>query len=337
MLTFGVLIGRFQPFHQGHLYLAVKALDQCDQLIIAIGSAGRARSTVNPFTFDERTALMRSNLETYADRIHFVAIPDVFYDEAYWLNQVKSAVFGIAQGAEVTLFGHSKDESSYYLREFPEWRYVEFPDYNGISATPLRLDYLEYGLIDHLNFPAATEEFLTDFKKSAAYTWLHNEANVVKHYKASWSTAPYPPIFVTTDAIVVCQSHILLIKRKDHPGKGLYALPGGFVEPGEWLQNALVRELIEETQIDVTAEELKASLITFRPFDYPTRSQIGRVITHAGLIKLANHVLPKITGSDDAGEALWVKLENFTALADQLYDDHFQIVQYWQRQGLLNG
>ena len=337
MVNFGVLIGRFQPFHEGHRYLAEEALGQCDQLIIAIGSAERARSTVNPFTYDERVALIRSNLKAYGDRVHFVAIHDVFYDEAYWLSQVKSAVLGISHGAQVTLFGHSKDESSYYLREFPQWQYIELPDYRGISATPLRLDYLQYGVIDAFNFSEATQKFLAEFKKGAHYTWLHHEASFVKQYKASWSAAPYPPIFVTTDAIVICQGHILLIKRKDHPGQGLYALPGGFVEPGEWLQDGLVRELIEETQIDISADKLKASLIAFRPFDYPTRSQIGRVITHAGLIKLANAALPKVSGSDDAGEALWIKLEDFSEFADQLYDDHFQIVQYWQRQGLLDG
>ncbi len=337
MTAFGVLIGRFQPFHQGHYYLAEEALGQCDQLIIAIGSADRARSTVNPFTYDERVALMRANLQAYTGRIHFVAIPDVFYDEAYWVNQVKGAVQRIAHEARVTLFGHSKDASSYYLREFPDWSYIELPDYKRISATPLRLDYLQYGLIDALNFPLPTQAFLAEFKKSAAYTWLHNEANFVKHYRASWAASPYPPIFVTTDAIVICQGHILLIKRKDHPGQGLYALPGGFVEPGEWLQDALVRELIEETQIDVAANKLKASLIAFRPFDYPTRSQIGRVITHAGLIKLANTTLPHVVGNDDAGEALWIDLKDFAAFSEQLHDDHFQIVQYWQRQGLLDG
>lgn len=337
MSSFGVLIGRFQPFHEGHYYLAEEALAQCDQLIIAIGSTARARSSVNPFTFDERVALIRSNLETYSDRLHFVAIADVFYDESFWLNQVKQAVLGIAKEAEVILFGHSKDASSYYLQAFPEWKYVELPDYKGISATPLRLDYLQYGLIDTLNFPLATQAFLAEFKNSAAYAWLHNEANFVKHYRATWAASPYPPIFVTTDAVVICQGHILLIKRKDHPGQGLYALPGGFVEQGEWLQDGLLRELLEETQIDVDINQLKASLIAFRPFDYPTRSQIGRVITHAGLIKLANTTLPHVVGNDDAGEALWIDLKDFAAFSEQLHDDHFQIVQYWQRQGLLDG
>ena len=54
-------------------------------------------------------------------------------------------------------------------------------------------------------------------------------------YKARWRTAPYAPIFCTVDALVQTGGHVLLVRRGGYPGKGLWALPGGFLEPRERL------------------------------------------------------------------------------------------------------
>ena len=51
---FGLYVGRFQPFHNGHKSVVKEALKHCDRLIIAIGSAQESRTKKNPFTFEER-------------------------------------------------------------------------------------------------------------------------------------------------------------------------------------------------------------------------------------------------------------------------------------------
>lgn len=340
MTTVAIFIGRFQPVHNGHLFIMHEGLKRFDQLLVLVGSADRARSTVNPFTYDERIALIKSNLEAlgdFSERVSFAPISDVFYDEEYWCQLVNEAVTAhIPDDAEITLIGHNKDDSTYYLEEFPDWSYLELPDFEGISATPLRLNYLLTGIVDEEVFPRRSQKFLVDFKTTETYAWLREEAQFIRRYRESWADSPFPPIFTTTDNVVLCQDHILLIRRAHSPGKDLLALPGGFVEEDEWIEMGLMRELFEETQIALEPVDLRAALRSIFLFDYPKRSQIGRVITHVGLFVLNSAELPAVAGNDDAGEAFWVPLDDFWQLSSQLHDDHYQIVQHLYRQGLFN-
>jgi 8-oxo-dGTP diphosphatase len=57
-------------------------------------------------------------------------------------------------------------------------------------------------------------------------------------------------------AVVVRDDALLMVRRGGEPGKGLWSLPGGRVEAGEYISAALAREVKEETGIDVTAGEL---------------------------------------------------------------------------------
>ena len=57
---FGVFIGRFQPLHIGHEHVIRQALTQVGRLIVLVGSANVARDPRNPFTFDERAAMLRA-------------------------------------------------------------------------------------------------------------------------------------------------------------------------------------------------------------------------------------------------------------------------------------
>ena len=342
---YAVVIGRFQPLHLGHWSLICTAHAKAKTVIVLIGSAGRARSSLNPFTYDERVHMIRAALHehdqhtgtAWTKHTHFAGIPDIFYDEARWCEEVIDAVHNIAGTAQrICLLGHSKDASSYYLKEFPDWLYLECSNYQGLSATPLREQYLLTGSIASDLLPHASQQFLQQFQATPAFAALQHELRFITRYQESWRSAPYPPIFVTTDSVVICERQILLIERKYPPGQGLLALPGGFVEANEWIQEGLLRELKEETEITVSSEVLISALQRIQVFDYPKRSQIGRVITHAGLFQLQELTLPEVKGSDDAGRAFWLALEEFWQLSDQLHDDHFQIVSYFKHQGLLD-
>jgi 8-oxo-dGTP diphosphatase len=67
--------------------------------------------------------------------------------------------------------------------------------------------------------------------------------------------------------------HVLLVKRKYDPHKGLYALPGGFVEDNETVEDAVMRELLEETGIT------GVSMRRFDTYANPGRDPRGRVVT----------------------------------------------------------
>jgi len=126
--------------------------------------------------------------------------------------------------------------------------------------------------------------------------------------------------------IVVKSGHVLLIRRKHTPGKGLYAIPGGYLEEKEWSLDGALRELKEETKIKEPPNLLLSSVGANHVFEHPDRSIRGRVITRAYIIKLPNGELSKITAADDAQRAMWVPLSVFAKMEDQMFEDHFHII-----------
>jgi bifunctional NMN adenylyltransferase/nudix hydrolase len=180
MYTFDylVFIGRFQPFHLAHMQTIEIALQQSQNVILALGSAQPQRNIKNPFLAVEREQMILSNFsEQDQKRIHFVHVVDVYNDEK-WVKQVKDLVNATIQpNAKVGLIGHFKDESSYYLRLFPEWQMVELDSLkNSISATPMREAYYR-GEIQTEFFPTGTIQFLEAFQKSSTYQKLQQKFN----------------------------------------------------------------------------------------------------------------------------------------------------------------
>ena len=167
--------------------------------------------------------------------------------------------------------------------------------------------------------------FLEEFKNTPEYTLLKEEYDFIKKYREAWAAAPYAPTFLTCDAVVVQSGNILLIKRKAVPGKGLWALPGGFVNPKERIQDAMIRELREETKIKVPAPVLKGSIKSSEVFDDPERSLRGRTITQAFYIELPPGELPVVKGADDADKAEWVPLAHIKE--EKMFEDHMNIIQ----------
>lgn len=178
MYTFDylVFIGRFQPFHLAHLQTIEIALQQSENVILALGSAQSERNIKNPFLAHEREQMILSNFsEDDQKRIYFVHVVDVYNDEK-WVKQVKTLVNQVVQpNAKVGLIGHFKDESSYYLALFPEWEMVELDSLkDSISATPMREAYYR-GEIQTEFFPKGTIEFLTEFKNTKVYAELQHK------------------------------------------------------------------------------------------------------------------------------------------------------------------
>ena len=114
----------------------------------------------------------------------------------------------------------------------------------------------------------------------------------------------FPPFFVTCDLVVLSVRagalHVLLVRRGGEPYAGRLALPGGFVEIDENLEDAAYRELGEEAGVgrdDVILEQLAA-------YGEPGRDPRNRVVTVAWLALGAD--LPEPTAGSDAAEARWV-------------------------------
>lgn len=331
-----VLIGRFQPFHYGHLALLQQALQAAQQVVVVLGSAYQARSPKNPFTWQERAALITESLSPQdAARVHCVPVRD-YYDEPRWVQAVTAAVHSqVPAGARVALVGHFKDTSSSYLARFPNWELLSLPRQGDFDGTPIRdIFWNLQGLSDAALWaqlpplvPAPVAAWLRDWQATPAYAAMCAEWRMISGYRSAWASAPYPPVFVTVDGLLLCHGHVLLIQRGHAPGKGLWALPGGFVEPRDTLWQSCLRELEEETRLPVPASHMQAALQGVEVFDHPDRSLRGRTITHVFAFQLPHTEPPPVQGGDDASAARWVALTDLASMESQMFEDHFHVLR----------
>lgn len=95
-MTTGLFIGRFQPFHKGHLKTVEFALKSVDTLVIVVGSAQKSHEPRNPFTAGERITMVKAALDAAkvdAKRVLIVPVPDVDV-HSLWTRQVDMLVPG---------------------------------------------------------------------------------------------------------------------------------------------------------------------------------------------------------------------------------------------------
>ncbi|MDE2430420.1 MAG: NUDIX domain-containing protein, partial [Burkholderiales bacterium] len=177
--------------------------------------------------------------------------------------------------------------------------------------------------------PLSIRQYLKAWCALPYYAALAAEHMQLLQYKAAWKFAPYPPIFCTVDAVVKNAGKVLLVQRGGFPGKGLWALPGGFLDQNERLIQGAIRELCEETKLAFFASTLENALVAVQVFDHPERSLRGRTITHAHFFDLQLEHFPDIEAADDAAEARWVPIADLLAMEEQFFDDHFHILDYF--------
>ena len=88
----GLLIGRFQPFHLGHLDAVLFGLSRTENLFIGIGSSNKSNERRNPFSAEERREMIISSIEpSMADRLKIFDIPDVG-DHEKWTFEIDKIV-----------------------------------------------------------------------------------------------------------------------------------------------------------------------------------------------------------------------------------------------------
>jgi bifunctional NMN adenylyltransferase/nudix hydrolase len=330
-----VLIGRFQPVHNAHIEIIQRAKTLADKLVVIVGSAKQPRTYKNPFTAEERIEMLYAATRGIVDANFSISIEqntDSMYNDQAWLARTQSLVAKHTKPRDrIGIIGHKKDASSFYLDMFPQWTFENVETIDPLNATDIRGCFFTRHLQSFIEgtVPQTTMDFLKEFKETEDFQQIIRERKFVEDYKKQYASLPYPPIFVTTDAVVVCSGHVLMIKRRSEPGRGLWALPGGFVnaETDKSVQDAAIRELREETGIKVPAPVLIGSIQDNRVFDAIGRSTRGRTITHAFKIVLPDGDLPKVKGADDAEKARWIPIAELDSSV--CYEDHYEIMQYF--------
>jgi len=122
----------------------------------------------------------------------------------------------------------------------------------------------------------------------------------------------YPRASVTVDIVIFCKTgsltKVLLIQRGNEPFRNLWALPGGFIEMDETLEESAVRELHEETGLQ------EVRLHQFKTYGDPGRDPRGRTVSVVfyGFTDISNSL---VAGADDAKNAGWFALDEIPELA----------------------
>jgi bifunctional NMN adenylyltransferase/nudix hydrolase len=353
-----VVLGRFQIVTNAHLDLLEQAAQlEPDQIVIGVGSAGSPRRVRNPLMYAERVQMLKEGMRwgksdlvnDYLRQglIKIDPIYDMTYRDQEWVAQVQQVV--AKHDPDQTeqrpvLVGYAKDPTTdFYLNMFgPVYDTHSAREFqiNGkrVDATTIRNRWLATGSCwgDADVLPVETVELLDKFAKDetpylngmSSMAYLRREYEAIRNYRSGWEKAlaeghlRYEPTFHTVDAMVVCAGHVLMVKRGKWPGKGLWALPGGYLKPNEYTVQGALRELREETQIDVPDKVLLGSIQHCQQFDDPYRSERGRVLTTTQLFHLpATGVLPTVIGSDDAEEADWILIDRIKE--SMCFEDHF--------------
>jgi 8-oxo-dGTP diphosphatase len=119
---------------------------------------------------------------------------------------------------------------------------------------------------------------------------------------------------LTADGLILKDKKVLLIKRKNYPFKGKWALPGGFVEYKEKTEDTAMREVFEETGLKTKINNLVGV------YSDPNRDPRGHTVSVIYLLEICGG---KLKGSDDASDAKFFDLNQLPKLAF----DHNKIIK----------
>lgn len=342
---YGVFIGRFQPLHVGHQHIINEALKRVETLIVAVGSVNTARTPVNPFTFDERKEMINSvyRNEIATGRIIVIPVKDYPNTDSLWAASVYDTVSDVIldnahhggirlhgiRDFKIALTGYGKDSSSFYLKMFPHWQSIQIDtQYGTINATDIRNLYLR-ALPDIPPYAVhqSVETWLRNWALTDDFKNMVAERLYYRYYSREWGKGP----FLTGDAVVRYKGKILLVTRGKVPGKGLLAMPGGFVNPDERVFDTSLRELDEETGVQGVDFEIGDCCAGVSTADDPKRSLRGRVVSFVTFLDVPDELdLTPPVAADDAENADWYDFSTLTP--EMFFEDHFYVID-----DLLNG
>lgn len=364
--NFAVLIGRMEPFTEAHRENLLHAKTIADHVIVALGSHNQPIDWKNPWTSKERIEMIKASLTAEElEGVHFQAVEDRRYQDKEWQALMYEAVDAIVMDyskyrvngrdadhtANICVVGYEKDKSSFYLNMFPTWPLESTLPYTKegtlVNATDIRKMIYEGDLNFKKFLPEGTANYIEAWMKTEKYQYVKDwyefdldyqkpyeelQDKILKEHKYKVTTT-----FYCADNVIIQSGHILLIKRAKHPGKGLWALPGGHINDDENSFTASLRELKEETGLKIPEKVIIGSYAGEKTFDHPERSLRGRCGRKVGRTVSQSHCyalddsrgLPRVKGMDDASEAWWFNLAEVRRMRDQLFEDHADQINYW--------
>lgn len=152
---------------------------------------------------------------------------------------------------------------------------------------------------------------LTETGKNILKIYLEKEKMVEKALN-------FPSPYLTVDGIIFYKKKVVLVRRKNSPFKNCFALPGGFVDYGETVENAVIREIKEETGLETKIKNI------FGIYSDPGRDPRGHTVT---IVYCLNVVGGELKSGSDAKN---VKLFSLNTLPELAFD-HKKILEDFRR------
>ena len=120
-------------------------------------------------------------------------------------------------------------------------------------------------------------------------------------------TSRQPNCFLAADTAVIVGNEVLLVRRRNEPFRGMWCLPGGFVDPGERVVDGALRELREETSVNAV------NVRFFGAYGDPGRDPRGRTVSFVYWVRADRK--PQATAGDDAADFKWFDLNRLPEMA----------------------
>lgn len=275
----GLFIGRFQPFHLGH----IDALNQArkkgiTEFIIGVGSSNKEHTVENPFTYEERKTMISKVLKSLGINFTIYALPDFDSDE---------------------------DWKNYIIKNVPNFDTV-------ISGNPRTS-----GIFKKTKYGVLPLKIIRDIKSTAIRHLLHigdmtglkalipwqvllylQHINASKRLNKYYRNEHIGPALAVDGILVTKEKKIVIIQRKNPPLG--YALPGGFVEYWETTEQALIREMKEEVGVHIRIRKLAGVMSD------PKRDPRSHIIS---IVYIADIISGRIKAGDDAKSVKTMTLE----------------------------
>lgn len=343
-------IGGFRPFHNGHVSIVMRALEDFDKVVIVVGSFSNSISIRCPFTGYQRASII-DNWITNNDLKNRVSIShnEDYLTDDEWLDSLQTFAY-----QDYAFIVCDRENPEYIDLIKSRYNVKTYECLSDISATKIRNalfddEYPQFAFIRD-NVPSETISFLyDDYVKTLQSAYSYDEYQTVLKIKKEAASLKYPPIYVCADALLLAETakktYILLIKRNGKIGNGQFAMPGGYVNQNETTYQAALRELQEETGIQFSIDIPKNNNPILRNVssyiaDYPSRSVRGRVISHVYMFNIYanNNGVEKmildtsidddyiISAGDDAGEVFWLDVNEINKHRSLFFEDHFLII-----------